>query len=297
MFGIKTRVKNSFKMIITKRFITAKIKNAIKISDNVILYDSKKLCDKKIAIHIHVFYTDLLDEIFTHLVNIQNKFTLFLTTTTEKNVRIIEAFFNKNVHSHFEVKIILVENRGRDIYPFYQALKPFYNNYEIIGHLHTKKSLHSSRGDMWRQYLFNNLFGKNYFFDNLVDYLENNKDVGFVVPPPMNMEGLPSIYLSFLNNTPDFKENISKTLHKFNQDSDKLLYSSEKNLDFPCGNMFIAKTEAIKQFFEKDLVRDDFPEEAGQLAHTLQHYVESIWIYFVLANGFKYVEILNSGNK
>ena len=64
-------------------------------------------------------------------------------------------------------------------------------------------------------------------------------------------------------------------------------------MDFPCGNMFVAKTNAIKQFFEAELDKNSFPDEEGQLTGTLQHYVELMWKYIVQYNGFEYCEVIN----
>ena len=55
--------------------------------------------------------------------------------------------------------------------------------------------------------------------------------------------------------------------------------------------MFIAKTDAIKQFLSAEISKDVFPAEEGQLSGTLQHYVELIWNYMIRTNKYEYREI------
>lgn len=272
------------------------IKYKIKILKSVKISDDKKtdvnvILNKKIAIHFHVFYVDLLEEIYTYLVNIRIPFTLFITVVTEGDLARTETFFKNNNHN-FEVKIIKVENRGRDIYPFYQALHNCYKNYDVIAHFHTKKSLHTDFGNVWRKYLYNNLLGSKYFFENLISYFEKKVRVGFITAPIVPIKNVVEAYFGYAENKVEYKKNIEFALNAFCVPTDKL-YSRRRNMDFPCGNMFVAKTKAIRQFFEAELDKNSFPYEKGQLTGTLQHYVELMWKYMVLYNGFKYCEVIN----
>lgn len=267
-----------------------KIAKSIKISDEK-LQNQNIISDKKIAIHFHVFYVDLLEEIYAHLVNIRIPFTLFITVVNEEDLASAETFFNNNEHN-FEVKILKVENRGRDIYPFYQALHDCYKDYDVIAHFHTKKSLHTDFGNIWRKYLYNNLLGSKYFFENLISYLYKKEKIGFVTTPIIPLKNVIEAYFGYAENRVEYKANIEFALNAFCVPTDTL-YNRKKNMDFPCGNMFVAKTEAIKQFFEAELDKNSFPDEEGQLTGTLQHYVELMWKYIVLYNGFEYCEAIN----
>src|SRR5690606_14465343 len=56
----------------------------------------------------------------------------------------------------------IVPNRGRDIGPFLTAFGDrLVEGYELIGHLHTKRSTHADRNviEMWRNFLMENLLG------------------------------------------------------------------------------------------------------------------------------------------
>ena len=63
-------------------------------------------------------------------------------------------------------------------------------------------------------------------------------------------------------------------------------------VNFPAGNMFWAKIDAIFQLFVLDL-SEYFPKEDEQTNDTIMHGIERIWIYLVKYNHFKYKIIFN----
>lgn len=265
----------------------AKLRSSIKISDKKMKEPVKPL---KAALHFHVFYVDLLEEIYGHLKSIKNPFTLFITVVKDEDFDYVNKFFESHEHA-FELKVLKVENKGRDIYPFYLALHDCYKDYDIIGHFHTKKSLHSNVGDYWRKYLYGNLLGNNCLFDNILAYFAANEKVGFVTTPIVSTLTLISSYFFFKDNNADCKKDIEMALNVFGVPTDAL-FATKENLDFPCGNMFIARTDAVKQFFATELSGKEFPDEKGQLNGTLQHFVELIWKYVVSYNGYDYKEVI-----
>ena len=64
-------------------------------------------------------------------------------------------------------------------------------------------------------------------------------------------------------------------------------------LDFPAGNMFWAKTNAIFQIFEINM-EQKFEKEKDQTNDTIMHGIERIWLYLVKLNGYYYKTILKS---
>ncbi len=252
--------------------------NTIKIKNECILFS------KKIAIQLHIFYPDLLFEIYSFLSQISFSFDLFITTDSINKKETIETFFNKNPLSHSNIYIQIVENRGRDIWPFLYQMHPIYKNYEYIMHLHTKKSLHSSIGNKWRKYLYKSLLGKKEHLAQILNYIDNNKEVGFIAPPPY-MRVIKSYYDNIHNEA--YNKMIDELLIKLKIDIKR---NQIKELKFPSGNMFIARTDAIKQLLEYPFSSADFPDEKGQINGTLQHIIEFFWIYIVTYNGYLYKE-------
>lgn len=239
----------------------------------------------KVAIQFHIFFIDLLDEIHNYLKNLQHPFDLYVSTDTREKQQIIQDFFMTNkINSCKQIIVQVVQNKGRDIYPFFYQISPVYKQYDIIGHFHTKKSTTSKIGDRWRKYLYENLLGINYS-DNLIKYLNRNKQIGFIAPPP---------YYEIIKN---YRENLLKEKNQNGvlelQEALKIPKSQLSiNTIYPAGNMFFARTAAIKQLFDANFNSNSFPPEEGQVENTLQHIIEFIWQYVVEANGFEYKECL-----
>ena len=67
-----------------------------------------------------------------------------------------------------------------------------------------------------------------------------------------------------------------------------------QNPVFPVGNMFWAKTEAVRQMFKIGLGFDDFPKEAGQVNQTIAHAIERSWVYLAKEYGYHHKTVLNN---
>lgn len=289
------RVKNRLIRENQKFCFNNKLCFAKKVPDFKLIDGS--ISDKqKVGLHFHVFYTDLIEEIYSHVKNTRHKFTLVLTTTTEENSECLKKFFEENKHDNFDVRVKVVENRGRDIYPFYQAFCDDYEEFDVIGHFHTKKSKQNDFGNDWRRFLYDNLLGYDCLFDNVISLFANNPKLGFITTPPFPVDNIRSAYMYFSRDS-KVKKDIEIPLKLFAPETVKGMYAGRYNKDFPCGNMFIAKKDAVKQFFSTKLTSSHFPDEAGQLMGTLQHYVELMWKYIVEYNGYKYIEILKGEKK
>lgn len=286
-------MKTDIISILIKKLLT---KQLILTSRNVVRFSSKPAEQlnsdeiKSVAIHFHIFYLELLPEILSYLKNITAHYDLFISTSSEEKVSKIKQFFENNKISAKNIFVQSIENRGRDIYPFIEQLKPVINNYEIVAHFHSKKTVEiPALGDGWRKYLFDNLIGNGSYCDNLLSYMTANKDVGFVAPPPYFHNIKPYI-LSMKDK--EYLDKIEKVLEKANVYIEDF-YTVAKDMNFPAGNMFFARTSAIHQVFES-FSAEDFPEETGQIENTLQHTIERIWNFLVFYNGYKYIQCLKN---
>ena len=122
--------------------------------------DMKILTNTKVAIHIHVHYIDILEEIFRSIRYNQTEPDIYITYNNKLHKEYIIALARK-----YELEccsMILTPNKGRDIGPFITDLgKILDSTYQVYGHIHTKKSLHIDKhqADMWRKFLLVNLLG------------------------------------------------------------------------------------------------------------------------------------------
>lgn len=239
----------------------------------------------KTAVQFHIYYTDLLDEIYEGIKNITSNYDLYISTNTDEKKQIIELFFQNHHIAAQNIIVETIENKGRDVWPLLKQIQPIYKNYDIIIHLHSKKSVNKGLGDEWRKYLYYNILGKKHYTDNIIKYLSNNPQIGIMAPPPLPHKGIYRAYceskFDFANETTDLLNKIGlKPTKKFNP----------KKFQFPAGNMFLARTNAIKQIFEHNFKSEDFPSEIGQDDHTIMHTIERIWHYVAKYNGYKYKE-------
>ena len=111
--------------------------------------------------------------------------------------------------------------------------------------------------------------------DILFDF-ENNKKLGFIFP---------EVYYDLIKDIPGFdykKFFLNEPNIEYMNFILKKIFGNVKignYFQFPAGNMFWAKTEAIYQIFN---IRLRFPKELNQTNQTIMHAVERIWLYYIL---------------
>ena len=239
----------------------------------------------KVAVQAHLFYYDLLHEIIKKTNNIPINFDLYITTTLNYNLNIIESFIkSKTKANKYEIEI--VKNKGRDVLPLLMQFKKVVKNYKYLCHIHTKKSRHTKIYLTWRQYLYNNLLGSEETVSEILTDFENNEKLGFILP-----ESYHNIILNHGKQlNPINKNNINFLLNITFPDKK---YQVGKILDFPIGNMFWSRVSAIYQIFELN-ISDQFPEEKKQIDFTIMHAIERFWLFLVKINGYYYKKIFKS---
>lgn len=235
----------------------------------------------KSLIQIHVFYTDLLLEFYSHLKGITVPYDLYVSTDTEEKKLEIESFFRDNTLCAGKIVVGVFENRGRDVYPFLAQVHDVKDEYEYVAHFHSKKTLHSTLGDYWRQSLLESLLGDGRRYDNAVAYFEKNPDCGLLFP-----EIPKAIRWRYA------KAKLDEWNDGAAKDCLSMLGITSENFclldyEFPIGTMFIARIEAVRQVFEHTFKAADFPAEEGQVEHTLQHALELVWQPVCEFNGYR----------
>ena len=227
-----------------------------------------------VLVQAHVFYIDLLPEIVNKTNNIIVPFDLYITTTTYENKLFIENYLKETSNAN-KYSVLLVENKGRDIIPLLYQVKDVIKNYKYICHIHTKKHL----GDGWRTYLYENLLGNINITSAILSDFENDDKLGFIFPEHYHQQ------IKFIYNWN--RNNAKQVNYLFEILFKKMKIKVGQTLDFPDGNMFWARTEAIYQVFNDKIIHL-CPEENGQIDGTALHAIERLWLYLVKINGFYY---------
>ncbi len=237
--------------------------------------------NKKIALQIHMFYLETLDETIENVNKIPFNFDCYISTDTDEKADFIKSEFSTRCKCK-KVVVEVFENRGRDVAPFIVQMSSHIDEYDYIGHIHSKKTVKADHGNDWREYIFKNMFGSEDYLRTLFKSMEDDDKLGIVFP----------VTFSPLEYQAEWGGNLGLV--------EKLLSLLDVNVTlsqdpvFPVGNMFWAKTEAVRQIFKIGLNFDDFPKEAGQLNQTIAHAIERSWVYLAKEYGYHHKAILNN---
>ena len=240
--------------------------------------------DTKIAIQVHVYFIELLNEMLEAVNNISYPFDCYVSTDTDEKRKLIEEQFVPFCNAK-NIVVEVIENRGRDVAPFLYQMRPVINRYKYVGHIHTKRSLHTDFGEDWRKYLLKNLMGSPEYVNGIFSLFGESPELGFVMPDvyPVIKE-----YVKW----DGAKSSVEQIIHQMGLEVDL----PEEPI-FSTGNMFWARTEAILPIFKQNYSMEDFPEEKGQLSLTLAHSIERLWVYLMKAQGYSYKICINAVGK
>ena len=180
--------------------------------------------NKRVAIHIHVHYIDILGDILNSIKLNKTRPDLFLTYNKSDIRSQIEEIVGI---AGVQIKqIIQVPNKGRDIGPLVTTVgKILDEDYDVYGHVHTKRSelIDSGDGKIWSRFLLSNLLGMEGvpMADVILDQFGKDKKLGIVFPcDPTCVGWTKNRYAA---------EELAKRLD---------IPYLPNNIEFPIGNMF-----------------------------------------------------------
>lgn len=234
---------------------------------------------KKVAVHLHTFYVDLLEEFLNQFENFHFDYDLFLTTDTEAKKAEIESILEKNGKT---AQVFLTGNRGRDIIPMLK-LKEELSSYDYIGHFHTKKSPEYPYwvGDSWRNELYQMLIQSA---DNVLANLENNDNLGLVIAD------IPSFfrYTKIVDpwNENRFADGMNELWERMNLGR-QIDFNNLSTFIMSYGTFIWFKRDTLKPLFDLELTDDEIPSEPIP-QHTILHSIERILVYLAWANNYDY---------
>ena len=221
----------------------------------------------RIAVVLHLFYWDLVDELADYVSNIPFPFDLYVTATEGIYPQAF-SYFNYRF-PEAAVNVVEVENRARDIGPFLTKFGSRYYDYDLVCKVHSKKSPHAPNLSGWRTFLLDRLLGSESRVREIVDEFERDPELGLLFP----------IYY------PEIRSSISWGAN-FHTMKD-VLSSLGIELDaaspcsFPAGSMFWFRPRALSTLLDSELLIEEFPEETGQTDGTLAHAIERSFLFVV----------------
>ncbi|WP_208379127.1 glycoside hydrolase family 99-like domain-containing protein [Cumulibacter soli] len=217
-----------------------------------------------VAVVMHVYYVDLVDELLEQLRTIPVPFDLLITNASGTKVHVPTDI--ANLRNHREYPIL---NRGRDIWPTIALINSgVIDPYPVILKVHTKKSQwreshegFSNTGEQWR----------GSFYDDLLGTTENVSEIlnGFASAPSL---GVVTANESVLG--PEFwGDNEWATQQLANRVQ---LDIDQKSLRFAAGSMYWCRGFVLQGLRALCLSEVDFEPEKGQNNATTAHAIERL---------------------
>lgn len=227
----------------------------------------------KIAIQVHAYYIEMMDEIISKLNEMPFAYDLFISTDEKYKKTYIEDKIKERSNA-MQCHVDVFDNKGRDVKPFLGQLAPYIEDYDFICHVHTKKSLTDPLiGIVWRKYLFENIIGSRETIEDIFRIFLTNVDAGIIYPQNIDL---------LKDNWGGNKEIAQNLMDAMGQNVEL----PDDVCEFPAGDMFWARTKAVKSLFKLDVKSNDFPEEKNQVDATIMHAIERLWIYVSKTEGF-----------
>lgn len=123
---------------------------------------------KKVVV-VHLHYLEVWKELARN-INIINPTELLITTSN------LSAAKRLVLNDFPKARIFELDNRGRDIYPLIFLSKlGLFDEQSIVWKLHSKRSLHTLRGDKWRRELIHSIAKDQGRVKRIVSMVENKE--------------------------------------------------------------------------------------------------------------------------
>lgn len=231
----------------------------------------KAVADLRIAVVLHLFYPEYWSEFAEALKRVPVHADVFITTPPDK-VEWVKKIVDTDLPA---AKVVVVENRGRDLGPLVELLQVVrLESYDYVLKLHTKRSPHlrSGQGELWRASLLKGLLPVGRTRD-LLEYLTSHPDVGMAAPARLIRP---------------FDAATDPNSTKLKSIADRLgIDIGTRSFSFPVGTMFWARGNVFSHLRALGLRSIDFEPEEGQLDGTMAHAMERAMPLLALRSGLQ----------
>lgn len=257
--------------------------NYFKYQDVYPILDST-LTKEKIGVHVHLHDQTLIWELLFYINNLPSQTDVYITTSKSEAINPLERILETSTFFINKPKVILCENRGRDVAPWLINLRQIQLKYDLFAHLHGKRSpQNGDDGEVWRRYLFDNLLSVK-ALSEIFTIFKKYPDVGCVFPGP---------YLNVFNQwryngievIGDNEYLMNKLIARCSSHHFKEITRSD--MFFSVGTMFWYRPAALTTLFDANLSIEDFPVEPIGLDGTYAHAVERMLKICCEGKGFR----------
>jgi lipopolysaccharide biosynthesis protein len=215
--------------------------------------------DARVLVVAHVYYPEVWFDIEDRLVRIPEPYDLVISLVEGRTERLGPEIATRLP----QATIHHVPNAGRDLGSLVQlANAGFFDGYDAVLKVHTKRSPHRHEGDAWRVALLDGVLPSPEGIRRIIELLRTDDSVGLVVPNG-SLHG-PETW----GSNQRLVEALAARL-PFAFDPDQLRY--------PAGSMYWARPWVLRRLADLELGPEHFESEAGHVdgstAHALERFV------------------------
>jgi len=230
------------------------------------------------AVVLHLYYPEIVDEIFFDLDNLGREFDLYATIPFGGNALV------KKIRERFkDARIFMHQNLGRDILPFLNVLRIIFPlNYSVMLKLHSKMTPHREDGASWRSQVFERLIGSSNQIDVIKAAFGEDPTIGMIGP----IGHVLNSHLYMGQNQKRINELISRT---------GLSTSLPESFYFVGSTMFWCRPGILEPLINANFTRDDFESEPLPADGTTVHAIERLFGLVTAAQGYCIKEVNHAG--
>jgi lipopolysaccharide biosynthesis protein len=244
---------------------------------NFPMYGIHKSKETKLAVVLHLYYTEQWDYIRRKLSKINEKSWDLFVNLQEKDEQFTETIFESYPKAH----VVKLPNRGRDVLPFMHIVRRLNElGYSSVLKLHTKKSPHRNDGANWLSSLTGSLLPNKISTRKLVSVVNEG---GVFIGPKGH-------YISLKSYMGSNQDNLRAILERvYDAKTAEQCVSQPNDFAYFAGSMFWASMDVLRPLANLHLMPEDFEPEAGQIDGTMAHAIErAIGIILNLENAKVY---------
>ncbi|MFC4700054.1 rhamnan synthesis F family protein [Glaciecola siphonariae] len=230
--------------------------------DALVANETENWKEQKVAIVLHIFYQDSVVKFAESIATLPLNVDVFVTAASGEIAELATQTFN-SIATVDKVQVKHVPNHGRNFGPFLVEFSEQLLDYDLMCHMHSKKSLYSGREQtQWFDYLHQYLLKDRHTVACLLRLFSEHEDLGMYYPTSFWM--MPGWVNHWTCNLPFAQPFIDQWQLDINSDF----------VNYPVGGMFWARPKALAPLLSKTYAYDDFPGEPlpndGSYLHALE---------------------------
>lgn len=231
------------------------------------------------VIVLHITYMEQLDRYTPYIKEIPEDIDVIITTISKEKKKLLSKEYSPILESR--LKIIVMENRGRDLAALVIAAAPDIMKYKYVCFCHDKisKQANYASSSSFDRIIWENLLSSTQYINNILARFENEPHLGLLCAPA-TIGGLRGNFKS--NWWTINYENTYTLLKKLGID---VPISAEKDV-LSIGTAFWARTDAIKNVLCFPWKYTDFPKEPLGIDGKLNHALERCFPFVAQYNGY-----------